>query len=112
MLCSDYEFVKKGNLYTYQSCMSYGCGPTSTCAEIARSGCELGWPSYAIDHIDPSGRPSGLVNRAMESASYLERVDGELYYAVGINFGLKGIDFAWETANCKLLARAVRVLCS
>jgi hypothetical protein len=43
------------------------------------SGCSEGWPSYAIDHVDPSGRASGLVNRVMEWASYLSRVDGELY---------------------------------
>ena len=43
---SQYDKVAKpGNLFTYQSCMSYGCGPTSTCAKINRSGCELGWPS-------------------------------------------------------------------
>ena len=79
---SLYDFVSPGNLWTYQSCMSYGCGPNSTCAENMNdenSGCSEGWPSYAIDHVDPSSRPSGLVNRAMEWASYLERVDGELY---------------------------------
>jgi hypothetical protein len=59
-----------------------GCGPNSTCAENMNdenSGCSEGWPSYAIDHVDPSGRASGLVNRVMEWASYLSRVDGELY---------------------------------
>jgi hypothetical protein len=78
--------------------MSYGCGPNSTCAQINGSGCSLGWPSYAIDHHDHTGTPSGLVNRAMEWASYLYNVDGELYYAVGENF--KMVDACWGTANC------------
>lgn len=51
--------------------MSYGCGPNSTCAQINGSGCALGWPSYAIDHDDRTGNPSGLVNRVMEWASYM-----------------------------------------
>ena len=57
---STYNFVKPGNLWTYQSCMSYGCGPNSTCEEVNRSGCELGWPSYAIDH--PAVRALVLVD--------------------------------------------------
>eukprot|EP01045_Picozoa_sp_COSAG04_P005523 COSAG04_NODE_257_length_18753_cov_7.516857_8_plen_1972_part_00 len=100
---SSYDFVKQGNLFTYQSCMSYGCGPDSTCAKINESKCAIGWPSYAIDHVDRSSRPSGLVNRAMEWASYLENVDGELYYAVGLNFNMAaktpGNEACWDTAN-------------
>jgi sialidase-1 len=74
----SYDFLAPGNFFTYQACMSYGCGANMTCGELSGSACELGWPSMAIDHVDPSGRPSGLVNRAMESASYIERSDGEL----------------------------------
>ena len=106
---SSYDFVKQGNLFTYQSCMSYGCGPDSTCAKINESKCAIGWPSYAIDHVDPSLRPSGLVNRAMEWASYLENVDGELYYAVGLNFNMAaktpGNEACWDRGHCELLRR-------
>jgi hypothetical protein len=89
---STYDFVKPGNLWTYQSCMSYGCGPNSTCARINASGCELGWPSYAIDH-------NGVRNRAMEWASYLENVSGELYYSVTENSKIRGGQDCWDTAN-------------
>ena len=61
------------------------------------SGCSEGWPSYAIDHVDPSGRASGLVNRVMEWASYLTRVDGELYSAVGLNLNTPGA--FWESTR-------------
>eukprot|EP01052_Picozoa_sp_SAG31_P016633 SAG31_NODE_1108_length_9862_cov_5.407662_4_plen_1095_part_00 len=98
----SYDFLRAGNLFTYQACMSYGCGVNSTCSRLNGSACELGWPSLAIDHVDPSGVSSGLVNRAMESASYVERVDGELYYEVSLNFEdgfLKRDDALWSTAN-------------
>eukprot|EP01043_Picozoa_sp_COSAG02_P022520 COSAG02_NODE_1174_length_14082_cov_1929.950154_3_plen_187_part_00 len=77
-----------------------GCGPNSTCAENMNdenSACSEGWPSYAIDHVDPSGHASGLVNRVMEWASYLTRVDGELYAAIGLNFNTPGA--FWESAR-------------
>ena len=90
---SQYDFVKPGNLWTYQSCMSYGCGPNSTCALINGSACELGWPSYAIDH-------SGVRNRAMEWASYSTQVDGELYYSVTVNSKIRGGDDCWEVSPC------------
>eukprot|EP01051_Picozoa_sp_SAG22_P006713 SAG22_NODE_449_length_10399_cov_43.159515_4_plen_119_part_00 len=68
-------------------------GPNSTCALINGSACELGWPSYAIDH-------SGVKNRAMEWASYSTQVDGELYYSVTVNSKLRGDDDCWEVSPC------------
>jgi hypothetical protein len=88
---SQYDFVKPGNLWTYQSCMSYGCGPNSTCAKINGSACELGWPSYAIDH-------GGVRNRAMEWASYTTQVDGELYYSVTVNSKIRGGNDCWSVS--------------
>lgn len=47
---SQYANVTKKNLWTYQSCMSYGCGKTSDCHTLNKTKCSIGWPSYAIDH--------------------------------------------------------------
>jgi len=89
-----YANVTKHNRWSYQSCMSYGCGANSNCAELNKTKCNLGWASYAIDH-------SGVRNRAMEWASYVEDVGGELYYetAVMLN-GEGGPDgqYGWSNA--------------
>lgn len=59
-------------VWMYMACPSYGCGPTARCKTTTH--CDLGWPSYAIDH-------TAAINRAMEWASYIERAAGELYYS-------------------------------
>ena len=47
---SQYANVTKPHMWSYQSCMSYGCGPKANCAELNKTQCSLGWVSYAIDH--------------------------------------------------------------
>jgi hypothetical protein len=64
----------KRELWTYQSCMSHGCGGTvafgdPTAADVYFTG----WPSYTID-------TSAVRNRAMEWLSYRYGLTGELYY--------------------------------
>ncbi|MFL5300415.1 MAG: sugar-binding protein, partial [Anaeromyxobacteraceae bacterium] len=62
------SFVASGprkELWSYQSCMSHGCGGTSSYF--------TGWPSYTID-------ASAVRNRAMQWLEFLYRVTGELYF--------------------------------
>jgi hypothetical protein len=61
-------FVQSGprkELWSYQSCMSHGCGGTSAYF--------TGWPSYMID-------ASAVRNRAMQWLEFLYGVTGEVYY--------------------------------
>jgi uncharacterized protein (TIGR03382 family) len=60
----------KKALWTYQSCMSHGCG-YGTNAPGNTNG--AGWPSYMVD-------ASAARNRAMQWTAFLEKVSGELYY--------------------------------
>ena len=65
-------------IWQYQSCASWGCyaGWRVQCGAqwpFAERGCDMGWPSMAIDH-------SGVRNRVMEWSSWLEEVSGELYW--------------------------------
>jgi hypothetical protein len=61
-------------LWTYQSCMSHGCGGTvSFEAPTSANEYFVGWPTYAID-------AAAVRNRAMEWISFLHGVTGELYY--------------------------------
>jgi hypothetical protein len=66
---SSYDaFLASGprkELWVYQSCMSHGCGGTSSYF--------TGWPSYMID-------ASAVRNRAMQWLDFLYRVSGELYF--------------------------------
>jgi hypothetical protein len=66
---ADYApFVASGphkELWSYQSCMSHGCGGTSSYF--------TGWPSYMID-------ASAVRNRAMQWLEFLYGVTGEVYY--------------------------------
>jgi hypothetical protein len=92
-----YDGVNK-TLWTYQSCMSYGCGPTSTCSQLMKHSngpCSVHWPSYAIDHANEAS--AGVANRVMEWASYIERVQGELYYSTTVNF--KSPNASWDEAK-------------
>ncbi len=61
-------------LWTYQSCMSHGCGGTvDFSAPTASAKYFVGWPTYVID-------AAAVRNRAMEWISFLHGVSGELYY--------------------------------
>jgi hypothetical protein len=61
------------SLWWYQACASWNCqhGWALNCPFGAE--CGMGWPSIAIDH-------DGVRNRVMEWASWLEGIDGELYW--------------------------------
>jgi hypothetical protein len=65
--------VKK--LWAYQSCMSQGCASGSAVPENTAS---AGWPTYLVDAA--AGR-----NRGMEWVSFLEQVQGELYYETAMS---------------------------
>ena len=43
-----YANVTRTNLWWYQSCCSHGCG--GGCAVYDDASCDIGWPSYMIDH--------------------------------------------------------------
>ncbi len=61
-------------VWTYQSCMSHGCGDTVNMGSPSYSDQYFtGWPTYVID-------ASAVRNRSMEWISFLHRVSGELYY--------------------------------
>jgi uncharacterized protein (TIGR03382 family) len=60
-------------LWSYQSCMSHGCGPTT-------SSDFTGWPSYMID-------ASAVRNRAMQWLLFRYRLSGELYYETAMAYG-------------------------
>jgi hypothetical protein len=61
-------------LWTYQSCASEGC----TAGGVPENTATMGWPSYMVD-VAP-GR-----NRGMEWISFLEGVQGELYYETALS---------------------------
>jgi hypothetical protein len=60
-------------LWTYQSCMSHGCGATT-------DPYWTGWPSYMID-------ATAVRNRAMQWLAFKYRVSGELYWETANAFG-------------------------
>jgi hypothetical protein len=64
-------------LWIYQSCMSQGCGGTSSYHE--------GWASYMIDH-------AAMRHRAMPWLAFQWGATGELYYAVDYAFDRTGND--------------------
>lgn len=67
------RYPENVSLWWYQACASWGCqyGWALNCPFGAE--CSMGWPSIAIDH-------DGVRNRVMEWASWLENIDGELYW--------------------------------
>ncbi len=78
------SFVASGprkELWTYQSCMSHGCGGTSSYF--------TGWPSYMID-------ASAVRNRAMQWLDFLYHVSGELYYETTMAFGHDPWSNQWD----------------
>ena len=44
----DAANISQSNLWWYQSCMSHGCD--GGCSTSPYAPCEMGWPSYMIDH--------------------------------------------------------------
>ena len=79
---SNYDSFLSGSplkeVWTYQSCMSHGCGGTSDYY--------TGWPSVMID-------ASAVRNRAMEWLSFRYQLSGELYYETTMAYA----DGAWTT---------------
>jgi hypothetical protein len=72
------RYVQGGNtLFWYQSCDSIGCSQSTGAKTFDPSA--TGWPSMMVD-------APAMRNRAMEWLSYLNRMQGELYYATGIAF--------------------------
>lgn len=67
------RYPRNASLWWYQACASWGCqhGWALNCPVGAE--CGMGWPSIAIDH-------DGVRNRVMEWASWLEGIEGELYW--------------------------------
>ncbi|HET8733602.1 MAG TPA: glycoside hydrolase domain-containing protein, partial [Anaeromyxobacteraceae bacterium] len=77
-------------LWTYQSCMSHGCGGTVNMGSPSSSDQYFtGWPTYVID-------ASAVRNRAMEWISFLHRVSGELYYETTMAYGHDPWNDQWD----------------
>ena len=68
-------------LWTYQSCMSHGCGGSSSYF--------TGWPSYMID-------ASAVRNRAMQWMAFRYDVSGELYYETTMAFSHDPWNDQWD----------------
>jgi hypothetical protein len=68
-------------LWTYQSCMSHGCGGTSSYF--------TGWPSYAID-------ASATRNRAMQWLDFLYHASGELYFETVMAYSHDAWSNQWD----------------
>ena len=77
-------------MWTYQSCMSHGCGGTVNMGSPSdQDRYFTGWPSYMID-------ASAVRNRAMEWLSFRYRVTGELYYETALAFGGDPWNDQWD----------------
>jgi uncharacterized protein (TIGR03382 family) len=77
-------------VWTYQSCMSHGCGGTVDMGSPSEQDRYFtGWPSYMID-------ASAVRNRAMEWLSFRYRVTGELYYETALAFGRDAWRDQWD----------------
>jgi hypothetical protein len=64
----------KREIWTYQSCMSHGCGGTVNFGSPSAGDVYFtGWPAYTVDS-------SAVRNRAMEWLSFKLKLTGELYY--------------------------------
>lgn len=83
-----YNNVSQPLLWWYQSCMSHGCD--GGCYTNAWGSCEMGWPSYMIDH-------PAVANRAMGWATYLYNMYGELYWSLNYASaaGLNAFNSSW-----------------
>ncbi len=68
-------------VWSYQSCMSHGCGGTVNVGNPSASDLYYsGWPSYMID-------ATPVRNRAMQWLLFRYRVTGELYYETTYAYG-------------------------
>ena len=77
-------------LWTYQSCMSHGCGGSVNFGSPTYGDQYFtGWPSYAID-------ASAVRNRAMEWISFLHRVSGELYFETTMAYSHDPWNNQWD----------------
>ncbi|ACL67551.1 conserved hypothetical protein [Anaeromyxobacter dehalogenans 2CP-1] len=77
-------------VWTYQSCMSHGCGGTVDMGSPSDSDRYFtGWPSYMID-------ASAVRNRAMEWISFNHRVTGELYYETTMAYSHDPWNNQWD----------------
>jgi MYXO-CTERM domain-containing protein len=77
-------------LWTYQSCMSHGCGGTVNMGSPSDADRYFtGWPSYVID-------ASAVRNRAMEWLSFLHGVGGELYFETTMAYGHDPWNNQWD----------------
>jgi hypothetical protein len=67
-------------VWSYQSCMSHGCGGTVNFGSPSSSDQYFtGWPSYMIDASAPR-------NRAMQWLAFRHRLAGELYYETAMAY--------------------------
>jgi hypothetical protein len=77
-------------VWTYQSCMSHGCGGTVNFGSPTASDPYFtGWPTYMIDS-------SAVRNRAMEWVSFKHDVTGELYYETTMAYGHDAWTNQWD----------------
>ena len=90
-----YNNISLQNLWWYEACSSHGCH--GGCGELPGAPtndfythCEMGWPSYMVDH-------SAVLNRIHPWATYAYDFGGELYWAVSYaDSGGAGGD-AWQS---------------
>lgn len=69
-------------LWWYQSCMSHGCGPETSCGSATED--VQGYPSYVID-------VAAVQARGMEWLSFTHGITGELYFDTAY-----ALDRAWD----------------
>jgi hypothetical protein len=86
-------FVQQGGqkeLWTYQSCMSHGCGGTVDFGNPSASDqYYTGWPSYMID-------ASAVRSRAQEWLTFLHGATGELYWETSMAFSHDAWSNQWD----------------
>jgi hypothetical protein len=77
-------------VWTYQSCMSHGCGGTVNFGSPSSSDAYFtGWPSYVID-------ASAVRNRAMQWLAFRYRLAGELYYETAMAYSHDAWTNQWD----------------
>jgi hypothetical protein len=86
-------FVQQGGqkeFWTYQSCMSHGCGGTVDFGNPSASDqYYTGWPSYMID-------ASAVRSRAQEWLTFLHGATGELYWETSMAFSHDAWSNQWD----------------
>ncbi len=77
-------------LWTYQSCMSHGCGGTVNMGSPSDQDLYFtGWPTYVID-------AAAVRNRAMEWLSFKNGATGELYYETTMAYSHDPWNDQWD----------------